>query len=203
MEQIGGVMALAHMCKAGHLAEVAFALLEADPMILDVAIMMLTCTPYIGGEGDYDSASYRDAMNAFEDANPETDLSPDQDSPEYIELLKKGPIMLLHSLLYQEFYQAFRAALTRSSMFPLLVKRLLRVISRESQGTKDGVALAFYLKGVLDIACNLDLDPAANKKFFTRPLPEELGTGLLEQLDGLTTLDEIKPVLQQAFGSSS
>lgn len=118
MEQIGGILALSHLGKE-KLNELAFALLEADPMIIDVMISTFTGTPHMG----VDTPPVNLHHLLVKD-RPNTELTGDQESDVYIVFISRGPITLLQTLLYGEFYPAFQVALQRSSLFPLLVRRL-------------------------------------------------------------------------------
>jgi hypothetical protein len=146
MEQIGGILALSHLGKE-KLNELAFALLEADPMIIDVMISTFTGTPHMGVDTPSVNLLHllvKDRLNK--------ELTGDQESDAYIAFISRGPITLLQTLLYGEFYPAFQVALQKSSLFPLLVRRLLRIITREVEGTKDAMTVSFHCKGVLDIS---------------------------------------------------
>lgn len=193
MEQLGGLLALANMASTEKYAvEVVFALLEADAMVIDVSIMLFTCTPYIGSEAPIN-------RNDFDKADPLNDLTPPQDSFEYVHTIRSGPLKLLTTICYQQCYQAVLAVMRRSPLFHLFVRRLLSIISREIGGFQDGLELARYCKGLLDVLCDLDLEHEVNDRYFMNPLPAHVGRDVLSKTAGLKTFDDLQPVLQNVF----
>jgi hypothetical protein len=202
MEQIGGTLALSHLGKE-KLNELAFALLEADPMIIDVMISTFTGTPHMG----VDTPPVNPLHLLVKD-RPVLELTGDQESDAYIAFISRGPITLLQTLLYGEFYPAFQVALQRSSLFPLLVRRLLRIITREVEGTKDAMTVSFHCKGVLDILCDgivinkltrVTGDIARNTRFFSTPISKAMGKELLDKTEGLNDANEIITTMKEIF----
>jgi hypothetical protein len=137
---------------------------------------------------------------AFYNADPLKDLTPSQDSFEYIYTIQSGHLKLFTTVFYQEYYRAVRAAFRRSSLFHLLVRRLLLIISREVYGYADGLELAKYCKGILDIVCELALEnPEVEEQYFMKPLPAQIGKEALSKTAGLKSFEELQPVLQTVF----
>ena len=203
MEQIGGILALSHLGKE-KINELAFALLEADPMIIDVMISTFTGTPHMG----VDTPPVNLHHLLVKD-RPNTELTGDQESDVYIVFISRGPITLLQTLLYGEFYPAFQVALQRSSPFPLLVRRLLRIITREVEGTKDAMAVSFHCKGVLDISCDgivinkltraTEDIMARHTRFFSTPISKAMGKEVLDKTEGLNDANEIITTMKEIF----
>lgn len=193
IEQLGGLLALARMASIeNHDAEVVFALLEADPMVVDVIIMLFTATPYIGEDAPIDS-------NAFHDVDPFNELTPSQSSLDYIDTIRIGHIRLFTTILYQEFYEAVTSVFRRSPLFHLLVRRLLSIISREVDGYSDGLELAKYCKGIMDILCGVRWENTQSDRFFLNPLPAHVGKEVLSKTARLKSFDELQPAIQNVF----
>lgn len=141
MEQVAGLVALANICEQGGVSaceSTLFALLEGDPMCLDVICILLFHTPFIGPEEELEQ------WDQVFDRTPEDSLTPDQDSNAYCNFMKVGPISLFTEMSKWRFGSAFFASIRKCSEFyPQVVHRILRIIAREgmSNPTNDGKQL--------------------------------------------------------------
>jgi hypothetical protein len=159
MEQVGGIAAIANACEQGGVCacEAAiFALLEGDPMCLDVISILLFRTPFIGPEQELEERE-----DEF-DETPEDGLTPDQDSEAYCFFMESGPILLFSNMAKWNFSSALFASIRRSEFYPQVVQRIMRIIAREgmSNPTRDGRRLG---------------------KTCRRFLPHLLGSGVLSE----------------------
>jgi hypothetical protein len=101
----------------------------------------LARTPYIGPRGN--------SMDTFEqghDFSNHDTLTPDQSHKCYIASLLLGPLRFLFVVSQLEQYSIFWRSLACLPRTPLLIERLVRIVSRESIGEPDGVLLGPYAK---------------------------------------------------------
>ncbi len=144
IEQLAGVVGLASTCsdyEEEGAEETLFALLEGDPMYVDVLIQTIHWTGLI------DHESCDEKFNGFNDAP--TLLTPDQDSKPYVKLMSTGPLRLLVEMTQYKFGSALWSAMKESEFYPLFLQRLLRLIGREKIGTHDGVKLGPLARKIL------------------------------------------------------
>ena len=134
MEHLAGVLALYGMCREGKHEAVLFALLEADPMALEILINTMACAPWIGPE---EEAHVVDELHQFY----ETDFTPDQQEGVYIQTMLNGPVGLLNEMVDNTYGKALFPALARCSNSNLFVRRLLRWMAREGMEEPDGLKL--------------------------------------------------------------
>lgn len=162
MEQMAGALALASICEDGDAAGVLFALLEGDPMYVDVLLQTIHWT----GRIDHESRE-RDA--GFD--GPPSELSPDQDTRAYVYFMSRGPLGLMAAMARVKFGTALWAALRDSEFYHLFVRRLLRLVAREALGTYDGVKLGPVAKKILQsMLPGVDLLPLRHKSTATKVL---------------------------------
>jgi hypothetical protein len=143
MEQMGGVLGLANICREGEepgTEAVLFALLEGDPMYVDVLIQTLHWTGFIAPDGVEPEGRFD---------GPPTQLTPDQDLDPYVRTMSAGPVSLLSEMAKWCFAGALWSAMQRSEFYHLLIQRLLRLTAREALGTKDGRRLGKPARKIL------------------------------------------------------
>ena len=162
LEQMAGVLALASTCqKSEQGAEnVMLALLEGDPMYIDVLIQTVHWT----GQIEHESAD--DERHVGFNNCPPTQLTPDQDSKPYISFMSAGPLRLMVEMTRYKFGHALWEALKESAFFNLFVKRLFRLVGRETLKTRDGIKLGPMARKIL-----LQLLPGTHLKQVLRGKP--------------------------------
>ena len=166
MEQMAGVLALKSLCDDGKTESVLFSLLNADPMIIDVLIQTIHWT----GRIDDEDLERDEGFNG-----PPTELSPDQSAKPYVQFMSRGPLGLMVAMSQFKFSPALWAALERSEFFPLLIRRLLRLVAREAMGTHDGTKLAPKSRKILqNLLPGIDLQPLKRKQTATNVLKRTL-----------------------------
>ncbi|KAL7534704.1 hypothetical protein ACHAXR_006038 [Thalassiosira sp. AJA248-18] len=146
LEQLSGVVGLASYCQnydENGAERVLFALLEGDPMYIDVLLQVIHWTGQIDHE-DCDPDIHDEFNNC-----PPTKLTPDQDSKPYVKLMSTGPFRLLVEMTKYKFNSALWAATKESEFYLLFVQRLLRLVGRETLGTCDGVKLGPTARKIL------------------------------------------------------
>ncbi|KAL9185635.1 hypothetical protein ACHAXT_003412 [Thalassiosira profunda] len=159
MEQMAGVLALKSLCDDGKTESVLFSLLNADPMIIDVLIQTIHWTGRIADE----DLERDEGFNG-----PPTELSPDQSAKPYVQFMSRGPLGLMVAMSQFKFSPALWAALERSEFYPLLIRRLLRLVAREALGTHDGTKLAPKARKILqNLLPGIDLQPLKRKQTAT------------------------------------
>jgi len=199
MEQVAGLVALANICDQGGVSaceSTLFALLEGDPMCLDVISILLFHTPFIGPEEEVEK---RDRVF---DRTPQDSLTPDQDSDAYCNFMKAGPILLLTEMSKWRFGSALFASIRkRSEFYPQVVHRILRIIAREGMSnlTNDGKRLGkmcrkFFPSLIGDGVLSAEVE----KKLVTCPVSNAVATKLLlpsmETKDILSSLPQLLDV---------
>jgi len=102
MEQIGGILALSHLGKE-KLNELAFALLEADPMIIDVMIGTFTGTPHMGVD-----TPPVNLLHLLVKDRPNTELTGDQESDAYIVSIHEVQLLCFKHYYMENFIQHSR-----------------------------------------------------------------------------------------------
>lgn len=157
LEQLSAVTGLASISQDGERGaeQVLFALLEGDPMYVDVLIQTIHWTGLIDHDGDSNNDTYSEEFSNC----PPTQLTGDQDSKPYVKLMSTGPFRLLVEMTRYKFGGALFAALTESEFYPLFIQRLLRLVGREAIGTFDGIKLGKMARAIL-----LKLCPGVNLK---------------------------------------
>lgn len=126
--------------------EVLFALLEGDPMYVDVLIQTIHWTGLIDHDGDSNDKKFSDGFSNC----PPTNLTPDQDSKPYVKLLSTGPFRLLVEMTKYKFGGALFVTMKESEFYPLFLQRLLRLVGRETIiGTHDGTKLGPLSRKIL------------------------------------------------------
>jgi hypothetical protein len=157
MEQVGGFVAISNLAAEGDIAacqDVLCALLEGNPMYIDVICLFMSNTFFIGVEQD--SNENNRICNTFDragvlgqtfkkDKYPPT-LTPDQTHAGYIRVMNEGPLLLMLEMAKYPFGPAFFAAMQSSPYFHLTFQRLLRWVARETTGTPDGRAFGRKLR---------------------------------------------------------
>ena len=128
---------------------ILFALMEAAPRSLETLLSFIVMTPYIGVESD----------NSFHRSRENPALTQAQDNDAYIDVMK-GPIGLLCFLLMtapKECNRALFLYMQRcfKKLYPLMIQRLFNILSRESAGMADGMALGKYTRNIIARICNL------------------------------------------------
>ena len=157
LEQLSAVTGLASISQDGERGaeQVLFALLEGDPMYVDVLIQTIHWTGLIDHDGD----SNNDKFSSEFSNCPPTQITGDQESKPYVKLMSTGPLRLLVEMTRYKFGGALFAALTESEFYSLFIQRLLRLIGREAIGTYDGIKLGKMARAIL-----LKLCPVVNLK---------------------------------------
>ena len=167
MEWIAGSWALANLIKRGGAAaceDVAFALLEGNSMYIDVLILTLTNTPFIGPEEEA-----KEKLLLFQQyTDARVNLTPDQVSKDYCRTLKTGPLYILHEIGKLKFGAALFAAMKKSKVFYLLIQRLLKLVGREGLGYEDGIELGPMSRELLPQLCHGGLMPDTVANLFQR-----------------------------------
>jgi hypothetical protein len=175
MEQMGGVLMLAKICVQGEeegTSDVLFALLEGDTMYLETLAQTIYWTGYIGPEDENQDA------NSFSDCPP-TSLTPDQTKHAYIRTLSEGPLLLLQEMTRYKLGMALFEALRQCQFYHLLVRRLLRIVAREAQETKDGVKLGRLARVILGKGI-------LARGSLLQPVSVETAENILENAESLT-----------------
>lgn len=201
MEWVAGTYALGDIIQKGGASaveDVVFALLEGDPMYIDVLIVTLTGTPFIGPE---DLAKEKIILfHEYRDSRQQ--MTPDQDDEVYIKFLKIGPLRILQAAARLKLGVGFFVALRKSPVFHFLVQRLLRIIGREGTETPDGVALGGICRELLPLICD-GMMPEAIKKLLKDPLDMEKALKLLDHVAEFTSLEDIPGAFKTTLGAMS
>eukprot|EP00574_Skeletonema_japonicum_P012885 CAMPEP_0201735248 /NCGR_PEP_ID=MMETSP0593-20130828/36557_1 /ASSEMBLY_ACC=CAM_ASM_000672 /TAXON_ID=267983 /ORGANISM="Skeletonema japonicum, Strain CCMP2506" /LENGTH=364 /DNA_ID=CAMNT_0048228765 /DNA_START=27 /DNA_END=1121 /DNA_ORIENTATION=+ len=148
MEQLAATVGLAKICldyDEEGAAEVLFALLEGDPMYIDVLIQTIHWTGLIDHDGDDNNDVHSDGFSNC----PPTKLTPDQDSYSYVKLMSTGPLRLLVEMTKYKFGGALFEAMKESEFHHLFLQRLLRLVGREGINTNDGSKLGPMARKIL------------------------------------------------------
>ena len=147
LEQMAGVLGLASTCQESEegAESVLFALLEGDPMYIDVLLQTITWTGLIDHESCDDEVFNGEFNNC-----PPTELTPDQESKPYIKFMSGGPLRLMVEMTRYKFGDALWAALKESGEFyHLFIQRMLRLVAREQMKTRDGIKLGPMARKIL------------------------------------------------------
>lgn len=150
---------------------VLFALLEGNPMYVDVLIQTMHWTGEIVEDGPDIGRPGFDG--------PPTELTPDQDTKPYIRTMSEGPVLLLENAARWQFGRALWAAMERSEFYHLLIQRLLRWTAREARKTPDGIALGRKARKILS-----KMFPTI-APVLTRPISAELGVSVPSSASGV------------------
>lgn len=148
LEQLSATVGLARRCldyDEEGAAEVLFALLEGDPMYIDVLIQTIHWTGLIDHDGDDNNRVHSDGFSNC----PPTKLTPDQDSHSYVKLMSTGPLRLLVEMTKYKFGGALFEAMKESEFHHLFLQRLLRLVGREGINTNDGSKLGPMARKIL------------------------------------------------------
>jgi hypothetical protein len=141
-------------------------------MYVETLAQTIYWTGYIGPEDkNQDSRSFNDC--------PPTSLTPDQTKHAYIRTLSEGPLLLLQEMTRYKLGMALFEALRQCQFYHLLVRRLLRIVAREAQETKDGVKLGRLARVILGkgILARGSMD---------HPVSVETAENILENAESLT-----------------
>ena len=199
MEWVAAMYAMGDIIKQNGpsaVEDVIFALLEGDPMYVDVFMVTMTGTPFIGPE---DLAKEKIILfHEFKDSRHQ--ITPDQDDEVYIKFFQIGPFQILKEAAKLKLGTALFAAMTKAPVFHLLVQRLLRLIGRESEGTPDGEALGPTARELLPKICD-GLMPTAIKELLEKPLDAEQGNKLLNHVPEFTSLEDIPGAFKTTLGA--
>ena len=203
MEWVAGTWALANLIKRGGAAaceDVAFALLEGDRMYLDVLIISITNTPFIGPEEEAREKLL--LYQQYKDAR--VNLTPDQESPDYCRTLKTGPLYILSEIGKLKFGAALFAAMKESKVFYLLIQRLLRLVGREGMGFEDGKELGPMCREVLPQICKGDMMPDTVENLFQRgPMDPDGAAKLLEKVPEFDSPENFYQAFKSTLGALS
>jgi hypothetical protein len=194
-EQLGGMCGLTAMCLEGEAEQVMFALFKADTMCLDVILLMIYQTPLILPEDDIEK---HPNQNAFTSEGAES-FTPDQDGPAYIQSMISGPIGLLEQLADYTHGMAFFGAIRKTRFWHFLVRRLLRLMAREAQRTKDGIKLGKKIRTIFAALCADDLDPKILKALRIGPVNTLVAETILENERALDSPGAVKSNLVAIF----
>ena len=173
--------------KGGNTAceDVIFALLEGDPMYIDVFIVTMTNTPFIGPE---DKAKEKLLLfHEYRDAR--TQLTPDQDDVAYGRTLKTGPMFILQELGKLKMGAALFAAMQKSKVYPLLIHRFMRLIGREGLGNEDGIELGPICRDLLPKLCKGTIPAQMVEVLEKGPMPPD---NALKVLDHAAEFDSVE-----------
>jgi hypothetical protein len=180
LEQLSATVGLARRCldyDEEGAAEVLFALLEGDPMYIDVLIQTIHWTGFIDHDGDDNNRVF---SNGFSNCPP-TKLTPDQDSQSYIKLMSTGPLRLLVEMTKYKFGGALFEAMKESEFYHLFLQRLFRLVGREGINTNDGSKLGPMARKILlkvlpgiNVEKKIDAAKAQNLLRHSTSLPREL-----------------------------
>lgn len=130
-------------------------------------------TGYIGPEEENpDSRDYNDC--------PPTELTPDQTKDAYIRTLSEGPLLLLQEMTRYKLGMALFEALRQCQFYHLLVRRLLRIVAREAQGTTDGVKFGRSARTILGRGI------LGRRDIVVHPLSVETAENILENAEDVT-----------------
>jgi hypothetical protein len=177
IEQMAGVLGLANICVQGGegaTSDVLFALLEGDTMHVEVLAQTIHWTGYIGPEDKNQDE------NSFSDCRA-TSLTPDQTDDAYIRTLSEGPLLLLQEMTRYKLGMALFEARRQCRFYRLLVRRLLRIVAREVQNTKDGVKLGRLVRVILGKGI-------LGRASMTDPVSAEIAENILENAESLTRM---------------
>jgi hypothetical protein len=199
MEQLGGMCGLTAMSIEGAAEQVMFALLKADTMCLDVILLMIYQTPLILPEDDIEKHANQNAFTSYSTDN----FTPDQDSPAYIQSMINGPIGLLEQLAEYTHGKAFFGAIRKTRFWHFLVRRLLRVMAREAQRTKDGVKLGKRIRTIFVALFADDLDPKILKALRIGPVNTLVAETILENEKSLDSPGTVISNLNAIFEYTS
>jgi len=182
MEQVAGIAAIANACEQGGVCAceaAVFALLEGDPMCLDVICILLFRTPFIGPEEEFEKQE--DEFDSVE----EDELTPDQDSEPYCLFMKAGPILLLSTMAKYNFGSALFSSIRHSQFYAQAVQRIVRIIAREGQSnpTRDGRRLGELCRRILPHFLGSDILPVnAIKILKAQPVSASVSSALLKPM---------------------
>jgi hypothetical protein len=195
MEQVAGITAIANACAQGGVSacEAAmFALLEGDPMCLDVICIMLFRTPFIGPDEELEKQE-----NEF-DCVEENGLTPDQDSAAYCSFMEAGPILLLSTMASWNFSSALFSSIRQSQFYTKAVQRIARIIAREAKvnPTRDGQRLGGLCRKILPHLLGSDvLSVDAVRILKAKRVSTSVSSALLEPLTPEQMLSSIPRLL--------
>jgi len=195
MEQVAGIAAIANICEQGGVCAceaAVFALLEGDPMCLDVICILLFRTPFIGPEQELDERE-------DEFANVEEDgLTPDQDSEAYCFFMEEGPLLLLSNLANWNFSSALFSSIRHSQYYAQAVQRIVRIIGREgmSHPSRDGLRLGKRCRKILPHLLGSDVLSMDVINFLkVQPIPRSVSSVLLEPMTPEQLLSSLPQLL--------
>ena len=199
MEQLGGMCGLTAMSLEGEAERVMFALLKADTMCLDVILLMIYQTPLILPEDDIEKHPNQNAFSSYSTDN----FTPDQDGQAYIQSMINGPIGLLEQLAEYAHGAAVFGAIRKTRFWHFLVRRLLRIMAREAQWTKDGVKLGKKIRTIFAALCADDLDPTILEALRIGPVNTLVAESLMENEKSLDSPGTVKSNLSAIFEYTS
>jgi hypothetical protein len=195
MEQLGGMCGLTAMSLEGEAEQVMFALLKADTMCLDVILLMIYQTPLILPEDDIEKHPNQNTFTSYSTDS----FTPDQDGPAYIQSMISGPIGLLEQLAEYTHGDAFFGAIRNTRFWHFLVRRLLRIMAREAQRTKDGIKLGKKIRTVFAALCKNDLNPKILEALRIGPVNTLVAETILENEKALDSPGTVKSNLNAIF----
>jgi len=211
MEWVAGTWALAELMRKATdpkavLEDVAFALLEANPMVLDVLIVTMTNTPWIGPEG----MSQEKLLLFHEYRDARTQLTPDQDDVVYCKTLKTGPLYILQQLGTLKWSTALFAAMRQSHVFPLLIQRFMRIIGREGLVDpktgipfEDGQQLGPICRDLVPKLCQGSMSQAAVDLFQKGQLPQDSAAKILDHASEFDAVENFPGAFKTTLASLS
>jgi len=179
--------------------DVAFALLEGDLLYLDVLIITMTNTPYIGPE---EEAKEKQLLyQQYTDAR--VNLTPDQESRDYCRAMKTGPLYILSEIGKMKFGVALFTAMQESKVFYLLVQRMLKWIGREGMGFQDGKELGPMAREVLPKLCQETMPDNVANLFQKGPLDDDGAAKLLEKVPEFEKIENFHEAFKHTLGMLS
>lgn len=202
MEWVAGTWAMANLIKRGGAAaceDVAFALLEGDRMYLDVLIITMTNTPFIGPE---DIAKEKLLLyQQYTDAR--VNLTPDQESKDYCRTLKTGSLYILCEVGKMKFGPALFSVMKESKVFFLLIQRMLRLVGREGLGFEDGLELGPMCREVLPLLCRGNMPDNVVNLFEKGPMDSDGASMLLEKVPEFESIEDFHSAFKNTLGALS
>lgn len=178
MEWLAGISSLATIIEKNNydgLAAVAFALLEGHPMYIDCFIVFMTLTPPICS-----TDQVQKLKTIFKPYNVmNTDLTPDQDSLAYIDVMKQAPLFILKEMIKYKIGIAVFAKIQQSQIWFLLVQRFLRIIAREGMQTSDGIELGPICREIFPYLCSNIISSSIKSYLQKGPMTDAAGQALI------------------------
>lgn len=202
MEWVSGTYALACTIEQGKnpaCEDVVFALLQGDPMHLDVLIITMSNTPLIGTTDEIIDKTHM--FHEYRDARHQ--LTPDQETRSYIKTLQTGPLFILQQAGRVDLGLALFAAMRKSPVFPLLIQRMLRLIGREGMETPDGKELGPMCRELVPKLCAGHIPDTVKDMFDKGPMDLEGATNLLEHVAEFNDIENFRGAFKATLGALS